>query len=108
MFETVRQTNKKIYLVIDEYDHIANNIIAMGDGPLYKEIIRAAGFVRDFFEAVKIGTENVIDRIFMTGVSPIMLDDLISGFNISTNLTMNVRVNEMLGFTESEVRTVMD
>ena len=103
----VKQTDKKIYLIVDEYDHFANDIIAMGDEDFYKGIIRATGFVRDFYETVKIGTESVIDKIFITGISPIMLDDLTSGFNISTNLTMNPIVNEMLGFTEAEVREII-
>jgi hypothetical protein len=89
LFEAVKSCGKKLYLIIDEYDHFANDIIAMGDAPLYKDIVHAAGFVRDFYESVKIGTDHVIDRIWMTGVSPIMLDDLTSGFNIATNLTMN-------------------
>jgi hypothetical protein len=107
LFEAVKSCGKKLYLIIDEYDHFANDIIAMGDAPLYKDIVRAAGFVRDFYESVKIGTDHVIDRIWMTGVSPIMLDDLTSGFNIATNLTMNAAFNDMLGFTEQEVKTVI-
>ncbi|TMV45791.1 AAA family ATPase [Paenibacillus mesophilus] len=108
LFEAVKSCGKKLFLIIDEYDHFANDIIAMGNAPLYQDIVRAAGFVRDFYESVKIGTEHVIDRIWMTGVSPIMLDDLTSGFNIATNLTMNASFNEMLGFTEQEVRAVID
>ncbi|MGV8149821.1 MAG: AAA family ATPase [Alkaliphilus sp.] len=104
----VQKTNKKIYLIIDEYDHFANDIIAMGDSAFYKDIIRATGFVRDFYETVKIGTETVIDRIFMTGISPVMLDDLTSGFNIASNLTLDINLNEMLGFTENEVRNLID
>jgi hypothetical protein len=104
LFEAVAQSEHKIYLIIDEYDDFANDIIAMGDGLFYKEIIRASGFVRSFYKAVKLGTESVIDRIFITGVSPIMLDDLTSGFNISKNLTMHPAFGEMLGFTEEEVR----
>lgn len=120
VFEAARQADRKIYLIIDEYDHFANDIIAesmltmpvsdgnsQDDGQFYKNIIRATGFVRDFYETIKLGTEYGIDRIFMTGVSPIMLDDLTSGFNISTNITMNAALNEMLGFTENEVRTLM-
>lgn len=105
---SVKQTGFKVYLFIDEYDHFANDIIAMGSGDLYKDVIHASGIVRDFYEAVKIGAESVIDRLFITGISPIMLDDMTSGFNISTNLTMHVAVNEMLGFTEQEVRNIMD
>lgn len=103
LIEEVKKTDQKIYLIIDEYDHFANDIIAMGDGAFYKEIVRAAGLVRDFYETVKIGTKSVIDRIFITGISPIMLDDLTSGFNIATNITMDEAMNEMLGFTEKEL-----
>ena len=105
--EELKKTGKKVYLIIDEYDHFANDIIAMGDGVFYKDIVRASGFVRDFYETVKIGTESVIDRIFITGISPIMLDDLTSGFNIATNITLDKNMNEMLGFTEAEVESVI-
>jgi hypothetical protein len=107
LFRAVKRSGTKIYLIIDEYDHFTNDIIAMGDGQFYKEIIRSSGFVRDFYETIKIGTKSVIDRIFITGVSPIMLDDLTSGFNISKNLTMHPMFGEMLGFTEEEVRGII-
>jgi hypothetical protein len=108
LFEAVAQSEHKIYLIIDEYDDFANAIIATGDGLFYKEITRTSGFVRSFYKAVKIGTESVIDRIFITGVSPIMLDDLTSGFNIAENMTMNPICGEMLGFIEEEVRGIVD
>jgi len=104
----VKKTDKKVYLIIDEYDHFANDILAMGDSNFYTDVIRATGFVRDFYETVKIGTESVIDRVFITGISPIMLDDLTSGFNIASNVTMNKLFNEMLGFTEGEVRDIIE
>lgn len=107
LYNEVAKTGKKIYLVIDEYDHFANDVIAMGDGQFYRDIIRASGFVRDFYETVKIGAESVVDRIFMTGIAPIMLDDLTSGFNITSNITMLETVNEMLGFTQDEVEGIM-
>ncbi|ADH60452.1 AAA-ATPase-like protein [Thermoanaerobacter mathranii subsp. mathranii str. A3] len=104
----VKKVGKKIYLIIDEYDHFANDIIAMGDSEFYREIVRVSGFVRDFYETLKIGTETVIDRIFITGISPIMLDDLTSGFNIALNVTMDLSLNEMLGFTEEEVVKILE
>ncbi|MCK4260296.1 MAG: AAA family ATPase [Halanaerobiales bacterium] len=108
LFNAVRKTGRKIYLIIDEYDHFANDIIAMGDGQYYKNIIQASGFVRDFYETVKIGTQGIIDRIFMTGISPIMLDDMTSGFNITLNISMLQITNEMLGFTEKEVENILN
>ncbi|ABY95281.1 MULTISPECIES: ATP-binding protein [Thermoanaerobacter] len=104
----VKKVGKKVYLIIDEYDHFANDIIAMGESEFYREIVRASGFVRDFYETLKIGTESVIDRIFITGISPIMLDDLTSGFNIALNVTMDLSLNEMLGFTEEEVVKILE
>jgi hypothetical protein len=108
LFEAVKKSGHKIYLIIDEYDDFVNDIIAMDDDLFYKEITHASGFVRSFYKTVKIGTKSVIDRIFITGVSPIMLDDLTSGFNISENMTMNPICGEMLGFTEEEVHEMVD
>ncbi|AZR74763.1 AAA family ATPase [Anoxybacter fermentans] len=107
VYNAVRKIDKKIYLIIDEYDHFANDIIAMGDEIYYQNIVRASVFVRDFYETIKIGTQGVIDRIFITGISPIMLDDLTSGFNIILNITMDPVTNEMLGFTEEEVEEII-
>jgi hypothetical protein len=100
--------NQKICILIDEYDHFANDLIAMDDGMTYKEVVHANGFVRDFYEILKEGTITVIDRIFMTGVSPVMLDDMTSGFNIAVNLTLSEEFNSMLGFTEDEVDYILD
>jgi hypothetical protein len=64
--------------------------------------------VRDFYETLKAGSKTVIDRIILTGVTPVMLDDLTSGFNIANILTLNPRYNEILGFTHEEVHTLME
>jgi hypothetical protein len=98
----------KIFVIIDEYDHFANDLIAMGVEDIYKKMIQANGMVRDFYETLKIGTSNVVNRIFITGISPVMLDDLTSGFSIAKNLTINERYNNMLGFTREEVEWLMD
>ena len=49
----------------------------------------------------------VFDRIIMLGVSPITLDDLTSGYNIALNITMDPRFNQMLGFSEDDVRLMI-
>jgi hypothetical protein len=104
------QTNKtgmEVFLLIDEYDHFANDIIAMGDGSYYKKLVRARGFVRDFYEAIKEGAKRNIKRIFITGISPVMLDDLTSGYNISINFSTDLKYNEMMGFTQAEVMGIL-
>ncbi|GHT48595.1 hypothetical protein AGMMS49982_00150 [Bacteroidia bacterium] len=100
----------KIFVIIDEYDHFANDLIAMGSQlgkDVYHNMVHANGLVRDFYEALKTGTNTVIDRIFITGISPVMLDDLTSGFNIAVNLTLEPQYNEMMGFTQQEVDALM-
>ena len=102
---------KKAYIIIDEYDHFANDLIALGTNlsyAQYKELIWANGVVRDFYETLKDNTEKVIDTIFITGITPIMLDDVTSGFNISNNLSNDLRYSEILGFTEDEVEFLID
>ncbi|WP_056928794.1 AAA family ATPase [Candidatus Symbiothrix dinenymphae] len=103
-------TGVKMFVIIDEYDHFANDLIAMGTHlgkDVYHNVIHANGSVRDFYEALKIGTKTVIERIFITGISPVMLDDLTSGFNIAVNLTLDPKYNEMMGFTQQEVEALM-
>jgi hypothetical protein len=101
---------KKIFVLIDEYDHFANDLIAMGNlmgDKTYRSMVEANGLVRDFYETLKIGTKTVVDRIFITGISPVMLNDLTSGFNIADNLSLERKYNEMMGFTQEEVSFLM-
>ena len=74
----------------------------------YKDILHGEGFVKVFYKALKDATADKFTRIFMTGVSPIMLDDLTSGFNITRNYTLDEKLNAMLGFTREELSTIMD
>ena len=88
-----------LYLIIDEYDNFTNQMIRASGVTDYREITHGAGFYRNWFKKFK----GEFDRIFMTGVSPVTLDDLTSGFNIATNLTMAPDFNAALGFSEAEV-----
>lgn len=98
---------QKIYVLIDEYDHFANELLSF-QVEVFEEVISKTGFVRKWYEVLKEGTERgVVDRIFATGVSPITLDSLTSGFNIAFNHTRDRNLNAMLGFTEDEVREIM-
>ena len=103
MWEAVIECGKKIYLIIDEYDNFANELIASDDKELYYDLISGEGYVKAFYKAIKEGTSSSIERLFMTGVSPVMLDDLTSGFNITANLTLERQLNAMLGLTDAEV-----
>lgn len=104
LFDLIRiRGSEKVYLLIDEYDHFANELIAF-DFSNFGSFVTRNGFVRKFYEAIKTGTgEGVVDRLFVTGVSPITLDSLTSGFNIAAHLSTSRLLNELMGFTEAEV-----
>ena len=100
--------HKQVFVLIDEYDNFANELITGGKQNTYTSILHGEGFVKVFYKAIKDATMDNFARIFMTGVSPIMLDDLTSGFNITRNYTLDANLNAMLGFTREELSWVMD
>lgn len=104
----VEHTGQKLYVLIDEYDHFANKLASEGREKFIRNIMSSTGFVREFYEQLKIASgEGVIERFFITGVSPIMLDELSSGFNITSDMTTDLEFNELLGFTEEEVENLL-
>ncbi|GAA6256520.1 ATP-binding protein [Bacteroides sp. f07] len=109
LYKECVKTNQQIYLFIDEYDHFTNKILSepscLED---YKSETHGTGYLRSFFDTVKAGTYSTIKRCFVTGVSPVTMDDLTSGFNIGTNYSLSSEFNEMTGFTEEEVRAMLD
>lgn len=98
--------DKPLYVVIDEYDHFANELLSFKID-LFRQSVSNTGFVRKWYEVLKKATKTVVKRIFATGVSPITLDSLTSGFNIADNITRLETFNEMMGFTEAEVRDIV-
>ena len=102
----IQRASQKIYVIIDEYDHFANELLGFNTDQ-FKNLVSKNGKVRKWYEILKKGTESVVDRIFITGVAPITLDSLTSGFNISSDMTQDERFNEMMGFTEKELRELM-
>lgn len=101
-----QKLGKKIYVIIDEYDHFANELLSFNTSK-FKELVSKNGKVRKWYEVLKKGTETVVDRIFITGVAPITLDSLTSGFNICSDKTMDERLGSMLGFTKQELIEMM-
>ena len=102
----IQRAEEKIYVIIDEYDHFANELLGFNTNQ-FKNLVSKNGKVRKWYEILKEGTESVIDRIFITGVAPITLDSLTSGFNISTDITQDEGFNEMMVFTEEELKKLM-
>ena len=97
----------KIYVLVDEYDHFANELVAFRLEE-FKTSVSRNGFVRKFYESIKTATgDGVVDRIFITGVSPLTLDSLTSGFHIGKHLSLDIQFHQMMGFTEQEVAEIL-
>jgi hypothetical protein len=92
-----------LYLIVDEYDNFTNNVLNVKGQRAYHELTHGTGFYRDIFKLFK----PMFHRIIMLGVSPITLDDLTSGYNIALNMSLDARFNQMLGFSEEEVRQMI-
>ena len=102
----IQKPQEKIYIIIDEYDHFANELLGFNPEQ-FRGLVSKNGKVRKWYEILKKGTETVVDRIFITGVAPITLDSLTSGFNIGTDITQDEEFNEMIGFTEEELKEIL-
>ena len=100
-----------LYVLIDEYDNFANTVLAHHGEEAYQAFTHGGGFYRNFFATLKDGTgysDGGLERLFITGVSPITMDDVTSGFNIGRNISLRPEFNAMLGFTEMEVRDLLE
>jgi len=101
----------KVYVFIDEYDNFTNTILSTAGQSQYHELTHGAGFLRFFFSLLKGAVDRVdagVSRMFITGVSPVTMDDVTSGFNIGTNISLNPKFNELLGFTKSDVLDILN
>ena len=108
LFERSGRLGIPLFVLIDEYDNFANTVLARRGAEAYESFTHGGGFYRSFFATLKAGTAGGgIERMFVTGVSPITMDDVTSGFNIGSNISLDPRFNELLGFTEAEVRSVL-
>ena len=103
---SLQKPNEKIYIIIDEYDHFANELLGFRTDE-FKNLLAKNGKIRKWYEILKKGTETVVDRIFITGVAPITLDSTTSGFNIARDITKNIEFNDMLGFSTEDVKYIM-
>jgi len=99
--------DKKLYILIDEYDNFTNAILE-GDGDRFKGIVGNEGFVKSFYAVIKeyCGL-GIVDRVFITGICPITLDSMITGFNIAKDISGDIRFNSMIGLTHEEVKKLI-
>jgi len=101
----------KVYVLIDEYDNFTNTVLSTAGKEKYHELTQGSGFFRFFFNILKGAGDQVdsgISRMFITGVSPVTMDDVTSGFNIGSSISLLPEFNELLGFTKKDINELLN
>jgi hypothetical protein len=111
LLTAVRLSHYRLYLLIDEYDNFANEVM-MGRGEIspsrYKALLSAEGSLKAIFKAVKSASSGRgLERVFITGVSPVLLSDIISACSVAEDICFEPEFNDLCGFRESELRAVL-
>ena len=107
----MKNSGKKLYVIIDEYDSFTNTILAESGVNAYNALCHGDGFFKNFFARLKAatsGTEAPVTRLFVTGVSPVTMDDVTSGFNIGTNISLRPQFADLTGFRHDDLRAMAD
>ena len=110
LVSSVRITPHSVYLLIDEYDNFANTVMmgVQSADNRYKALVHDEGPLRTFFKAVKASTSgSMFDRVFITGVSPVVMSDITSGYNIAENIYFEPEFNDLCGFRHVEIENVI-
>ena len=108
---SLKGTGIKLYVIIDEYDNFTNTILAESGLDAYNALCHGDGFFKNFFARLKAattGTEAPVTRLFVTGVSPVTMDDVTSGFNIGTNISFRPQFADFTGFRHEDIRAMAD
>lgn len=110
LLSAVNQTSHKLYLLIDEYDNFANEIMVSQHYPQqdarYAALLMGEGVLKSLFKNIKAAAAGGgVDRVFITGVAPIVMSDMSSGYNVATNIYLDERFNALCGFTDAEIAT---
>jgi len=107
LLTAIRRTSSKLYLLIDEYDNFINEVM-VADADVYRGLVETGGPFKELFKSVKSAMRGQgIERVFVTGVSPVALNDITSGFNIGKNLSLDPDLAGLCGFREQEIRDLL-
>ena len=111
LFEETKGRDVGIYVIIDEYDNFTNTILAESGQAAYNALCHGDGFFKQFFTVLKALTTSLdapLKRMFITGVSPVTMDDVTSGFNIGTNISLLPQYADFVGFRHEDLRAITD
>ncbi len=109
LLAAIERTPYRLYLLIDEYDNFANEVLS-ADQEVYDELVTSDGPFKFLFKWVKaaMGGGRGLDRLFMTGVSPLVMSDVTSGMNVIKSVYLYPELNDLCGFTDAEVRSLLE
>ncbi|WP_353571789.1 AAA family ATPase [Candidatus Albibeggiatoa sp. nov. BB20] len=107
LVEIINQTSHKLYLLIDEYDNFANEVMIAQPSD-YPALVRGEGIIKTLFKVIKgLSAGQGIDRVFITGVSPVVMSDVSSGYNVAKNISLRPEYADLCGFHEQEIIQVL-
>ena len=110
LLSAVQRTGHPLYLLIDEYDNFANEVLTLiqDENDVYTALVHQNGPLKTLFKGLKSAAgEGLIERMFITGVSPVVLSDITSGYNIAENIYLDADFEDLCGFTETETREIV-
>lgn len=108
---SVKNSGQQLYLLIDEYDNFANEVLMQTrpDEARYKTLLHGEGILKTLFKAIKGGaSEGKVGRVFITGVSPVVMSDMTSGYNVATSIYLDNEFNSLCGLTTSELQGLVE
>ena len=116
--EVIRENKlPPLYVIIDEYDNFTNELVVSGRDIEYNAVcghdarsdVTRESFFKAFFKSFKAGlADGTVGRTYFTGVLPITLDDLSSGFNVGTVVSLDADKVGLVGFTQAQVDAYVD
>ena len=116
--EVIRENQlPPLYVIVDEYDNFTNELVVSNRDLEYNAVcghdakgdVTRESFFKAFFKSFKAGlADGTVGRTYFTGVLPITLDDLSSGFNVGTVVSLDADKIGLVGFTQSQVDAYVD
>ena len=106
LLSSVASSGHQLYLLIDEYDNFANEVLMQvrPNQQRYEDLVQSEGILKTLFKAIKgNASEGKIGRVFITGVSPLVMSDMTSGYNVATHIYLEPKFNTLCGVTTPEL-----
>ncbi len=110
LFSYFKSNNLNLYVMIDEYDNFANKLFLNSQEDYLNIVTKKTAPFKQFFTTLKAGTTGnnaPIKRMFITGVTPMTMYDVTSGFNIGDNISLHPTFHNMVGFTTKETKEAL-